>query len=83
MATAVRQAVTYNLAHREFRETLYIGVDELSRRKGHVYVTNVYDVKSKSLLWSGEGRGQETLRAFFEEHEEALGKRVKAIYCDM
>lgn len=83
VATAVRQAVAYGLAHREFGETLYIGVDELSRRKGHVYVTNVYDVKSKSLLWSGEGRGQETLRAFFEEHGEALGKRVKAVCCDM
>lgn len=79
VATAVRQTV----GHREFGETLYIGVDELSRRKGHVYVTNVYDVKSKSLLWSGEGRGQETLRAFFEEHGEALGKRVKAVCCDM
>lgn len=83
VATAVRQAVDYGLAHREFGETLYIGVDELSRRKGHVYVTNVYDVKTKSLLWSGEGRGKETLRAFFEEHGEALGKRVRAVCCDM
>jgi transposase len=40
---------------------LCIGVDELSRRKGHVYVTNVYDLKGKRLLWSGEGRGTETL----------------------
>ena len=46
-------------------EILYIGIDELSRRKGHVYVTNVYDLNGKRLLWSGEGRSQETLRAFF------------------
>jgi transposase len=65
VATAVRQAVLYGLAHRNMGSILYIGVDELSRQKGHVYVTNVYDLKQKRLIWSGEGRSQETLKAFF------------------
>ncbi len=72
MASAVRQAVDYGLKHRDITEVLYIGIDEVSRRKGHVYVTNVYDLKEKRLLWSGEGRGQETLRQFFKEHGEGL-----------
>ena len=83
VATAVRQAVAYGLEHRELGDVLYIGIDELSRQKGHVYVTNVYDLKEKRLLWSGEGRSQETLRAFFEEHGKALKQRVKAVCCDM
>lgn len=83
VATAVRQAVAYGLEHRELADVLYIGIDELSRQKGHVYVTNVYDLKEKRLIWSGEGRSQETLRAFFEEHGQALKQRVKAVCCDM
>lgn len=83
VSAAVRQAVDYGLAHRELGGVLYIGIDELSRQKGHVYVTNVYDLKEKRLLWSGEGRSQETLRAFFEEHGQALKEGVKAVCCDM
>jgi len=83
VASAVRQAVAYGLAHREWGGVLYIGIDELSRQKGHVYVTNVYDLTQKRLLWSGEGRSQETLRAFFEEHGQTLQEGVKAVCCDM
>lgn len=83
VATAVRQAVAYGLEHRQMGQILYIGVDELSRRKGHVYVTNVYDLKAKRLLWSGEGRGKETLEAFFKQHGEALKEGVVGVCCDM
>lgn len=83
VAAAVRQAVAYGLARRDLGQVLYIGIDELSRRKGHVYVTNVYDLKNKRLLWSGEGRSTETLQRFFNEHGDALKDRVKAVCCDM
>jgi transposase len=83
VAAAVRQAVAYGLEHRELGETLYIGIDELSRQKGHVYVTNVYDLKDKRLIWSGEGRSKETLEEFFAEHGKALKDKVKGVCCDM
>lgn len=83
VATAVRQAVSYGLEHREMGGILYIGVDELSRQKGHVYVTNVYDLSTRRLLWSGEGRSKETLRAFFEEHGSVLRETVRGVCCDM
>jgi len=83
VATAVRQAVAYGLEHREIGGILYIGIDELSRRKGHVYVTNVYDLTTKRLLWSGEGRSKTTLKAFFEEHASSLRQTVKGVCCDM
>ncbi len=62
---------------------LYIGVDELSRRKRHIYVTNVYDLHQRRLLWSGEGRSVETLEAFFKEHGETLWDKVTGVCCDM
>lgn len=83
VATAVRQAVAYGLEHRDLGDVLYIGIDELSRRKGHVYVTNVYDLKQKRLVWSGEGRSLETLAQFFDEYGEALEGRIKGVCCDM
>lgn len=83
VATAVREAVAYGLAHREMGGVLYIGIDELSRRKGQVYVTNVYDLEAKRLIWSGEGRSMETLESFFKEHGDALKTSVKAVCCDM
>jgi len=83
VAAAVKQAVAYGLAHRQMGRVLHIGVDELSQRKGHVYVTNVYDLERKRLLWSGPGRSQETLRSFFKEHGESLRKEVVGVCCDM
>ena len=38
---AVEAAVVYGLAHRDLRAVTHIGIDEVSRKKGHVYVTNV------------------------------------------
>ena len=83
VAAAVRQAVEYGLEHRDMGEVLCIGIDELSRRKGHVYVTNVYDLKKKCLIWSGEGRSKETLARFFEEHGKAVKDKVEGVCCDM
>lgn len=80
---AVRQAVDYGLKHRELGSILCIGIDELSRKKGHVYVTNVYDLEERRLIWSGEGRSRETLKRFLEEHGEALKDQVIGVCCDM
>lgn len=70
VATAVKKAVAYGVAHLEMGSVLYIGFDELSRRKGHVDVTNVYILKERRLVWSGEGRSTETLASFVREHKE-------------
>lgn len=46
--------------------TLTGRIGELSRKKGHVYHTNVYDIASepRRLIWSGEGRSKKTLERF-------------------
>ena len=58
VGTAVETAVAYGLAHRDLDGLTHIGIDEISRKRGHVYVTNVYDLKRKRLVWSGEGRSK-------------------------
>jgi hypothetical protein len=57
---AVKDVVDYGLKHREINKVLYIGVDEISRRKGHIYHTQVYDLKEKRLLWSDGYTGKKT-----------------------
>lgn len=83
VASAVKQAVDYGLSHRDTESVLYIGVDEISRRKGHIYHTQVYDLTQKRLLWSKEGRKAETLKAFFEEWGKKKTGKIKGICCDM
>lgn len=58
---AVASAVAYGLAQREPGRLRVIGIDEISRKKGHVYHTQVYDLDTKTLVWSAEGWGKETI----------------------
>lgn len=53
-----------------------IGIDEISYKKGHKYLTIVVDHDTGRLLWAGVGRDAETVDEFFE----ALGaERAAAI----
>lgn len=80
---AVQYAVSYGLATRKMGSVLYFGIDEISRKKGHVYCTNVYDLETKRLLWTGKGRSKATLDSFYEEVGSKLNSSVVAICCDM
>jgi len=80
---AVETAVEYGLAHRDLSGVIYVGIDEISRKKGHVYVTNVYDLQSKRLLWSGADRKEQTLEAFFDFLGAEKSAAIEGICCDM
>src|SRR5256885_4413435 len=60
VATIVKRAVDYGLRHRARPPVHIIGIDEVSRRKGQVYLTVVYDLKRRGLLWGGGERNQGT-----------------------
>jgi transposase len=62
---AVKNAVDYGLEHPDTTGVIAIGIDEISRRKGHKYMTMVYDLSHMRLLWCGEGRDKEALKSFF------------------
>lgn len=65
VAGIVRRAVRYGLRHRKRPPLHVIGLDEVSRRKGQVYLTVVYDLERRVLLWVGEGRSEEAVEPFF------------------
>ena len=49
-----------------FADLTRIGIDEISYKKGHKYLTVVVDHDSGRLVWAGVGRESETLDEFFE-----------------
>lgn len=65
VATIVQRAVEYGLRHRVRPPVHFIGIDEVSRRKGQVYLTTVYDLERRVLLWVGEDRTEEAVKQFF------------------
>jgi transposase len=66
-------------------EGLYrIGVDEVSYRKGHRYLTVVADHDRKgAVVWVGEGRDAKTLARFYDELGEERAARIEAVSLDM
>jgi len=72
VAGVVQRAVRYGLRHRKRAPVHMIGIDEVSRRKGQVYLTVVYALERRVLLWVGEDRTEEAVKKFFTQE---LGKR--------
>jgi transposase len=72
VAAIVKRAVAYGLKHRKRPPVHAIGIDEVSRRKGQVYLTVVYDLERRVLLWVGDDRTEEAVRPFFTKE---MGKR--------
>ena len=82
---SVEYAVNWGLKHRSLEDIEAIGIDELARKKGHVYATLVYQIDAgrRRLLWIGEERKETTLRKFFDWFGEERSKRLTAICSDM
>jgi len=60
-----------------------IGVDEISYRKGHRYLTLVTDHGSGRIIWAREGKSAETLGAFFREIGAEACSRIQWVTIDM
>jgi transposase len=60
-----------------------IGVDELSYRKHHRYVTLVCDQLGKRIVWGNEGKSADSLAAFFEELGDERCKIIRVVTMDM
>lgn len=82
---AVKMAVAWGLAHRDLSGITAIGVDEISRRKGHKYLTLVYQINDdcKRLLWVGKDRTEEALRGFFDLLGEQRSLALEFVCSDM
>jgi len=61
-----------------------VGVDEVSYRKGHRYLTIVADHdRAGAVVWAGEGRSAATLEGFYAELGPARCARLTAVSLDM
>ena len=61
-----------------------IGIDEISYRRGHRYLTVVYDLERHHVVWVGRGRARDTIDRFFREHmSPGQRSRVEVACCDM
>lgn len=61
----------------------HIGVDELSYRKRHQYITLVTDHGDRRIVWGKEGKNADTLMAFFAELGEEGCRAIKTVTMDM
>ena len=59
-----------------------IGIDEISYRKGHKYLTVVVDHDSGRLVWAAVGRDKATLEAFFDLLGEERSSLIKLVSAD-
>jgi transposase len=65
-------------------ESLFdIGVDEVSWKKRHNYLTLVSDHRRGRIVWGHEGHDTATLDAFFAELGQQRSKRIEAVSMDM
>lgn len=82
---SVEHAVNWGLKHRDLDNIETIGVDEICRKKGHVYATLVYqiDAGNRRLVWMGPERKEATLKNFFKWFGDKRCARLKAICSDM
>jgi transposase len=81
VATIVKRAVKYGLRHRKRPPVHVIGIDEVSRRKGQVYLTVVYDLERRVLLWVGDERTEEAVRPFFTKEMGPRRCRTLQVVC--
>jgi len=68
VSRAVTLAVLWGLANRSLEGVTALGIDAIQWRKGHQYLTLVYQIQDgcKRLLWVGAARTAKCLRGFFD-----------------
>jgi transposase len=59
-----------------------IGIDEISYKRGHRYLTVVVDHDRNRLLWAAVGRDEKTLSTFFDELGESRCAAITLVSAD-
>ena len=82
---SVEMAVNWGLNHRDVSDVEAIGIDEIQWRRGHKYLTLVYQIDSgcKRLLWIGQERKEATLNQFFDWFGVERSAKLPYVCSDM
>lgn len=59
-----------------------IGIDEISYKRGHRYLTVVVDHDSGRLVWAAKGRDKKTLEGFFDALGDQRCAQIRLVSCD-
>lgn len=59
-----------------------IGIDEISYKRGHKYLTVVVDHDTGVLLWAHDGRSKKTLKKFFDRLGEERCAKITLVSAD-
>ncbi len=68
---------------KRLKDLYVIGIDEISYRKNHKYVTLVMDHIKRHVVWAHKGKNAETLKAFFEELGPEGCEQIQVVTIDM
>ncbi len=60
-----------------------LGIDEVSEKKGHRYLTLVTDLKKRRVIWVGRGNDGAVIKAFFRWFGKKRARRLKIVVIDM
>jgi transposase len=83
VGTIVERVVRTKLDPERLEGLYVIGVDELSFRRHHEYVTVVVDHLKQRVVWVGEGKGEKTLLKFFDELGPERSQELTHITMDL
>ncbi|MGH3502034.1 MAG: ISL3 family transposase, partial [Nocardioidaceae bacterium] len=84
VADAVTRVVADHLDPDRLNDVFRIGVDEVSYRKHHRYLTVVADHdRAGAVLWAGEGRKSATLSQFYKILGPERCQQIQAVSLDM
>ena len=84
VAGIVERVVAEQIDARRLSGLLRIGVDEVSYRKGHRYLTVVADHdQAGRVVWAAEGKNAASLEAFYDELGKAGSAQLQAVSMDL
>ena len=71
-----------NFAKPPLKHLRRIAIDEISTKKGHIYLTLVMDLESGAVVFIGPGKGAEVLKHFWRS-PKASHTKIEAVAIDM
>ena len=83
VAAVVEGTVLWGLEHRRWHPLHVLGIDEVSRRKGQQYLTIVYDLDRRRVVWVGRDRTTDTMERFFTWLKPRRARAIHTVCSDM
>lgn len=82
---AIHWVVSWGIVHRELVDLESVGIDEIQYRRGHKYLTLVYqlDEGAKRLLYVAKDRTEASLNGFFDILDAQTASGIKFACTDM